>query len=689
MRLGCYAEHVYTIGGGTIHVLKVLEYLSQYYETDLLLPPSAPLRTAQWYKENCNINAEKINIKYYQEGCEANYAVWINAWHSRCNQNNHAKQKYNIVWFPQVHQKTDGFTNVTLSEYTKKHIKERWGKDALVIYAPTTLFEPYKNKEKIILHVSRFNPPSDASDKGQEHMLEAFKSLNNLGWKFVLAGTTNVGPISPIAKTYVETLKKHVKDNNLNVEFVVNSPFEELKTWFERASIYWHCSGYKNSSAGSVEHQGLTIIESMSTGGVPISYNIGGPSEIIEHNKSGYLFDELKDLTKYTKKLIDNPQLLQKLSIQAIKRSQLFAEDKIRNQWVSLVTGSQDVTIIIGTHNNYKYLKACIKSIEKHTPTGYKLIVINNGSTDSTKKYLNSLTWNNLQVIHNATNKSYSEFNNQGIKEVTTKYVLFLNDDTVVRDNWLPPLTNAMYYDKAGAVGARLLYKDGTIQHDGVEFDKEWLPRHVRVKTQPDNDTNTVEVESLTGACLLTLTKLAGFSEEYKKGYYEDTDYILSLREKGYKIYLARESVITHYEGVTMVKNQKESLGTEFQNRNIFLSKWNRKIQNLVKIDNTQDILDVHKLSKEELRKALTDRFAKMRPGEKVSVFAYDFPILNERYMQTFQDKYIDLIYECKYGYSEIFLLGMMRQIGYKNIMRDTRNTSPLNEHLIRIIAEA
>jgi GT2 family glycosyltransferase/glycosyltransferase involved in cell wall biosynthesis len=685
MKLGMYGEHLYSVGGGTVHALKFLEYLQDIYECDLFFPASVPIRNAQWYKDNSNVNVNKVNFLRYDPSLKDNYDVWISAWHSCCQPNDKAKQKFNIVWFPQVIQDTSGFINVANSIYTKTNIKEKWGVDAEVIYPPTSLFECGKEKEKIILHVSRFDIPNDASDKGQIHMINSFRELNNLGWKFVLAGTTDIGAVEERGKNYLSYLQKFAQDSNLNIEFVVNSSFKELKKLFQKSSIYWHCSGYNNTNPGAVEHFGLTILEGMSAGCVPISYSKGGPSETIKHDSSGYLYDDLKDLIKYTKKIIKDPKLLQTMSKEAVKRSEEFSEDNSKKNWVSLVTGSKDVTIIIGTHNNYKYIKNCLDSIKKHTPWGYKVIVVNNASTDGTKEYLDNLNWDNLTVINNKNNTSYAVFNNQALKKVDTKYVLFLNDDTIVKENWLPPLVNAIHKPNAGAVGSRLVYPNGTIQHDGVFFDKEGMPKHIGMGMLLDDDKDTIEVESITGACMLTHTKNAGFPEEYKKGYFEDTDYILSLREKGYRIYLAKESVVTHYEGTTMVKNKKETQKHLKENMELFKKKWYNKLDVLPMIETESKIIDAHNLTIEELRNKLVTRFNMAKRGDKFTVIVYDFKILNELYMQTLEQRFMKLIYDCKFGYTEQFTINFIKNIGYSVVRRDYNNIATINQHLMKL----
>ena len=97
------------------------------------------------------------------------------------------------------------------------------------------------------------------------------------------------------------------------------------------------------------------------------------------------------------------------------------------------------VSIIILTFNQLKYTKECVESIRKHTPEPHEIIFVDNGSTDGTGKWLKKLVKNNsnYKLIENKKNLGFSKGCNQGIEASSGEYILLLNNDVVVTENWL------------------------------------------------------------------------------------------------------------------------------------------------------------------------------------------------------------------------------------------------------------
>ena len=691
MKVNCYAEHAASMGGGTVHTVKFLEYLTPYYDVNLILPPNTKIHGKGWYKKNMNLDVSKINIELYKNGDENNCDIFISAWHSKCI-SSRVKQKYNMVWFPQVMQNTNGFINVSNSEYTKEAIKKRWKTDSVAIYPPTTLFKQSKKKKNIILHVSRLDIPNEASDKGHIELINSFKKLKLKGWKFVIAGTTILGSAAEIrSKKYLKQLKELAKDSN--IEFVVNASHKMIEQLFSDAKVYWHCSGIHTESAGAAEHFGLTIIEAMSTGCVPMSFNKGGPREIIT-KESGFLFNDEKELVKYTKLFTSDSTMMKRMSAATIKRSKFFSEEKSRDNWVSLVTGVKDVTIVIGSHNNLKYLKPCIESLHKNTPEGFELLVVNNGSNKEVTNYLETNKYK-TNFINTTKNLSYAKFNNLALKHVKTPYVLYLNDDTVITDKkWLPSMINVIRTKElAGVVGIRCLFPNGKLQHDGVYWNRELQDfKHLDHHKNPSERMKTEEVLNVTGACMLVRKDIAQFSEEYEMGYYEDNDLQLRARKNGYKVYIVRNSTIIHHEGVSMSKSTKAASTAKKNNKEKLIAKWGKEIPEFEKtIAKSKDnvfILNIQKMDKKQIQKVLKEKYDNMLEREKLIVLAFDFDHLNMKYLQSKEKKYINMIYESKIGLTEISLKQLVLDAGFVGVYRNTENTSERNQHILKIVAE-
>ena len=219
------------------------------------------------------------------------------------------------------------------------------------------------------------------------------------------------------------------------------------------------------------------------------------------------------------------------------------------------------VSIIIPVFNKAEYTSKCLDSILKHTPAElYEIVIVDNASTDNTRSLLQALTKNNMRVITNESNLGFAKACNQGAREASGKHLLFLNNDTEAKPGWLEPLLNILKGDPTvGAVGSKLLFPDGTIQHAGVAIvedrknNEPLAAIHIHYKKHADfsNANQKRTYQALTAACLLVkrdaLLQVGGFDEGFWNGY-EDVDLCFKLQKEGWKLVYQPESVLVHYE---------------------------------------------------------------------------------------------------------------------------------------------
>jgi len=231
---------------------------------------------------------------------------------------------------------------VTISKFNKKFIDQEYGVKSQVIYPPAMVevFKPGE-KENVIISVGRFVKPikhqkgliRPLHSKKQEILIEVFKKMCDQGlknWRLILAG----GAVKE-DKNYVERLKKLAK--SYPIELKTNIEFADLKKYYGKAKIYWHATGFgedEQKHPERMEHFGITTVEAMSAGCVPIVINKGGQPEIVTDKVDGFLWKTKTDLVKATLQLIKSPKLWQKLSSQAIKDSRQFSE-KVFNQKIN------------------------------------------------------------------------------------------------------------------------------------------------------------------------------------------------------------------------------------------------------------------------------------------------------------------------------------------------------------------
>jgi len=172
------------------------------------------------------------------------------------------------------------------SLFTKKMIDKEYGVSSVVVYPPIDVkfFKP-KRKENTILYVGRFSDL--VQNKGHEILIKAFKKMRLDNWKLVLAGGIEVG-----APEYLKKLKIQAK--GFNIEFIESPSFDQIIDIYGRSKIFWSATGFdvdENKNPEKVEHFGITLIESMASGCVPIVYKAGGFKEIVEDGINGFLWD--------------------------------------------------------------------------------------------------------------------------------------------------------------------------------------------------------------------------------------------------------------------------------------------------------------------------------------------------------------------------------------------------------------
>lgn len=219
------------------------------------------------------------------------------------------------------------------SKFTKEYIDKKFNVKSIVIYPPTYLNKDYpkvdyKNKKNYILNVGRLSKgKSGEFFKKQDFLIDAFKSLTKQGvndYELILAVsfTKNNAHL-------VEELKELAKDSKIKI--YENLSLEKLNKLYEESKIYWHASGYGEdlmNNPEKAEHFGITTVEAMANGLVPVVINAGGQTEIVENKKNGFVWNSQRELIDYTINLIHELELFQKLSTEAIKDSKKFSTDE-------------------------------------------------------------------------------------------------------------------------------------------------------------------------------------------------------------------------------------------------------------------------------------------------------------------------------------------------------------------------
>lgn len=215
------------------------------------------------------------------------------------------------------------------------------------------------------------------------------------------------------------------------------------------------------------------------------------------------------------------------------------------------------VSIIIPVRNKWVYTYNCLVALAQNTHNVFfEVIVVDDASVDQTVKLLARIK--NIKIIRNKKNEGFIKACNKGAMIADGKYLLFLNNDTLVIQGWLPTMVNLFnQYLKVGAVGAKLLFPNGTLQESGGIIWQDASGWNYGRDDDPDKwyYNYVKEVDYCSGSCLLVkkkiFHKLGGFDEFFCPAYGEDSDLCLKIRKHGYKVLYQPEAQIIHFEGIT------------------------------------------------------------------------------------------------------------------------------------------
>ncbi len=211
-----------------------------------------------------------------------------------------------------------------ISKFTQNWIKRYWNLTSKVLYPPIDVeqFRP-ERKQNRILSVGRFFVGSH--NKKHREMMGVFKKMVDQGlqgWELHLAGGTTPGEVH---RKYLEDIYTDARGYPIVIHPDIQS--DDLKALYGTSSIYWHASGYgenEESEPIKFEHFGITTVESMASGCVPVVINRGGQREVIRHGQNGFLWETLAELQAQTLVLITDSNLHRKLSDAAVQDSHRY-----------------------------------------------------------------------------------------------------------------------------------------------------------------------------------------------------------------------------------------------------------------------------------------------------------------------------------------------------------------------------
>lgn len=222
------------------------------------------------------------------------------------------------------------------------------------------------------------------------------------------------------------------------------------------------------------------------------------------------------------------------------------------------------VAILIATRNRVELLKQCVESLAKTRYRNYEIVIIDDHSDDpETLTWLAAFPGRVLRSPKPREGFNYAALHNYAAHEVDAPYLLLLNNDTEVRGpEWLSQMMGFARLQGVGAVGARLLFPDRTVQHAGILNGFNQGSLALAFRGLPEHDPGYLagarvcrNYAAVTAACLLTPRDLylamGGFDEKDFPVSLNDVDYCYRLVDAGYRCVYAAEAELIHHESAS------------------------------------------------------------------------------------------------------------------------------------------
>lgn len=359
MRIGIYDPYFDDLGGGEKYMMTVAEVLSHGHEVVIFWDNEGDF---EQFKKRFNLDLEKVSL--HKNIFSSTFSLW---------QRMKLSSSFDILivlsdgsipvvlskkLFLHIQQPITEIKNLSWKEklklirvdgifYNSKFTKSYnnslfFGVKNTIIYPPVNLQPQKMKKENIILHVGRFRIKDDITGindfKKQKVMIEVFKKMCDdkkiKNWQFFLAVSVKKDDQGTFEKVQQTT-------EGYPITFFVNKTNDDLWELYNKAKIYWHASGFGEDLINHpeyAEHFGMSTVEAMGAGVVPVVINAGGQKEIVTDEKNGFLWDTLEELQERTEKLMNNEDLRTRLAKDAQKRAKDFSRERFYEQISRLIT---------------------------------------------------------------------------------------------------------------------------------------------------------------------------------------------------------------------------------------------------------------------------------------------------------------------------------------------------------------
>jgi GT2 family glycosyltransferase len=299
---------------------------------------------------------------------------------------------------------------------------------------------------------------------------------------------------------------------------------------------------------------------------------------------------------------------------------------------------SAPLSIVVPVHNNAALTAACLDAVLSGSGPVCEVVVVDDASTDSTPEVL-ARYGDSIAVVRLRENAGYAGACNEGAAAARGELLVFLNNDTVPRGGWAEALAAyAAEHPAAAAIGAKLLYPTGAVQHAGVVIGQDGYPHNLYAGLPADHPAvnRSRRLQAVTGACMLVrrdaFEQIGGFDTGFLNSL-EDVDLCLRIAEAGGEVHYCHEAVVTHLESASRGREGRFRRSVE-----LYKERWRRRVRrDDLAIYAEDGLLDVEYAESYPLRLSVSPHLAAVDAGREAEI---------ERLLESYARQASDLLGE-------------------------------------------
>jgi GT2 family glycosyltransferase len=281
---------------------------------------------------------------------------------------------------------------------------------------------------------------------------------------------------------------------------------------------------------------------------------------------------------------------------------------------------SASVSIVVPVHDRAALTSACLDAVlgEK---LEHEVVVVDDASTDSTPEVLAGFG-DAIEVVRLSSNLGYARACNEGARVAEGDLLVFLNNDTEPRPGWVEALmAYAHENESAAAVGAKLVFPTGAVQHAGVVIGQDGYPHNLYAGFPSDHPAvnRSRRLQAVTGACMLVRRSAFEQADGFDEGFFnslEDVDLCLRIGEAGGEVHYCHEAVVVHLESASRGKTDRFR-----QSVDLFRERWrDRARRDDLAIYVEDGLIDVEYADTYPLRLGVSPQLAAIDRGRETEI---------------------------------------------------------------------